>query len=98
MKASEREPGWVREWGTPDVPKAQVMDKAMELALKMASKAPEVMRLGRQSWMRANDLDYRRNVENQIETMCNIMETPAAVEGMFATFGREKDRPIPVNR
>jgi enoyl-CoA hydratase len=73
------------------VPKAQVMDKAMELALKMASKAPEVMRLGRQSWMRANDLDYRRNVENQIETMCNIMETPAAVEGMKAFL--EKRQP-----
>ena len=66
------------------VPRAEVMDKAMELALKMASKAPDVMRLGRSSFMRANDLDYRRNIENQVETMCNIMETPAAVEGMRA--------------
>ena len=74
------------------VPKAQVMDKAMELALKLASKSPEVMRLGRQSWMRANDLDYRRNVENQIETMCNIMETPAAVEGMRAFLEKRKPK------
>ena len=74
------------------VPRAQLMDKAMELALKMASKAPDVMRLGRLSWMRANDLDYRRNVENQIETMCNIMETPAAVEGMKAFLEKRKPK------
>lgn len=74
------------------VPRAQLMDKAMELALKMASKAPDVVRLGRLSWMRANDLDYRRNVENQIETMCNIMETPAAVEGMKAFLEKRKPR------
>lgn len=74
------------------VPKAQVMDKAMEVALKLASKAPDVMRIGRSSWMRANDLDYRRNIENQVETMCNIMETPAAVEGMRAFLEKRKPK------
>ena len=52
-----------------------------ELALEvlLASKSPDAIRLGRQSYMRANDLDYRRNIENQVETMCNVMETAAAL-------------------
>ncbi len=48
----------------------------------------------RQSYMRANDLDYRRNIENQVETMCNVMETAAAGEGwrrFWRSAGRSGD-------
>jgi enoyl-CoA hydratase/carnithine racemase len=50
----------------------------------MAAKSPTIMALGRQSFMRANDLDYRRNVENQIETLCNIFNTADGQEGLRA--------------
>ena len=74
------------------VPKDQVLSKAMDIAGRLASKAPEVMRIGRQSWMRANDLDYRRNIENQVETICNVMETAAAREGMTAFLEKRKPK------
>jgi enoyl-CoA hydratase len=73
------------------VPKDQVLPKALAIAQRLASKAPDAIRIGRQSYMRANDLDYRRNIENQIETMCNIMETAAAKEGLAAFL--EKRQP-----
>jgi enoyl-CoA hydratase len=66
------------------VPKDQVLPKALAIAQRLASKAPDAIRLGRLSYMRANDLDYRRNIENQVETMCNVMETAAAKEGIAA--------------
>lgn len=74
------------------VPRAQVLAKAMELGRKMAAMSPTVMRLGRNSFMRANDLDYRRNIANQVETFCNIMETPDAREGMRAFKERRSPR------
>ena len=73
------------------VPKDQVLPKAMAIAERLASKSPDAIRLGRQSYMRANDLDYRRNIENQVETMCNVMETAAAREGIAAFL--EKRQP-----
>ena len=74
------------------VPKDQVLPKAMEIAERLASKSPDAIRLGRQSYMRANDLDYRRNIENQVETMCNVMETAAAREGIAAFLEKRKPR------
>ena len=74
------------------VPKDQVLPKAMAIAQRLASKAPDAVRIGRQSYMRANDLDYRRNIENQVETMCNVMETAAAQEGLAAFLEKRKPR------
>ena len=74
------------------VPRAEVLAKAMAIASRLAEKAPDAIRLGRQSFMRANDLDYRRNIENQVETMCNVMETAAAREGLAAFLEKRKPR------
>lgn len=74
------------------VPKDQVLPRALAIAGRLASKAPDAIRLGRLSYMRANDLDYRRNIENQIETMCNVMETAAAREGIAAFLEKRKPR------
>jgi enoyl-CoA hydratase/carnithine racemase len=68
------------------------MANARTTAKMFASKSPTIMALGRRSFMRANDLDYRRNVENQIETMCNIFSTADGQEGLSAFV--EKRRPI----
>lgn len=73
------------------VPRDELMARAFAMAQEFAGKSPTIMALGRQSFMRANDLDYRRNVENQIETLCNIFSTPDGREGLRAFL--EKRRP-----
>jgi enoyl-CoA hydratase/carnithine racemase len=42
--------------------------------------------------MRANDYEYRRNIENVVETICLIMEQPDALEGLDAFA--EKRKPV----
>ena len=66
------------------VPDGQVMDKAMELARKLAGKSPVVMKLGRDAYMRAIDTDYRRGIENVAETMCNVVAMEDSREGLAA--------------
>jgi enoyl-CoA hydratase len=73
------------------VPREELMEAAFATARVFAAKSPTIMALGRQSFMRANDLDYRRNVENQIETLCNIFSTADGREGLAAFL--EKRRP-----
>lgn len=74
------------------VPPDQVMAKARELALDLASKSPAVMQLARDSFMRANDADYRRSIENTVETICNIIELDDAREGLAAFNERRPPR------
>jgi enoyl-CoA hydratase/carnithine racemase len=66
------------------------MPRAFAIATMFADKSPTIMALGRQSFMRANDLDYRRNVENQIETLCNVFSTPDGREGLRAFLEKRK--------
>jgi enoyl-CoA hydratase len=66
------------------VPQDEVLERAHEMAASFNSKSPLVMELARDSYMRAQDLDYRRNIENVVETICNIVETEAAQEGLRA--------------
>jgi enoyl-CoA hydratase len=74
------------------VPRDELMHLAIEMAEIFADKSPTIMALGRQSWMRANDLDYRRNVESQIESLCNVFSTPDGREGLAAFV--EKRKPV----
>jgi enoyl-CoA hydratase len=66
------------------VPRARVLERARALAREFAAKSPVVMKLARDSFMRANDYEYRRNIENVVETICNIIETDDAQEGLNA--------------
>ena len=66
------------------VPDDQVMDKAMEIAGKLAAKSPVVMKLGRDAYMRAVDTEYRRDVENMAEAMRNVVATDDSREGLAA--------------
>ena len=65
-------------------PDDQVMDKAMEIAGKLAAKSPVVMKLGRDAYMRAVDTEYRRDVENMAEAMRNVVATDDSREGLAA--------------
>jgi len=73
------------------VPDGEVMDKARNIARKLAEKSPVVMKLGRDAYMRANDQDYRRDIENVAETMRNVVATEDSREGLAAFI--EKRRP-----
>ena len=72
------------------VPQAEVLPKARGLALDLASKSPAVMQLARDSFMRANDYEYRRSIENTVETICNIIELDDAKEGLAAFNEKRK--------
>ncbi|OKO81315.1 enoyl-CoA hydratase/isomerase family protein [Bradyrhizobium sp. AS23.2] len=66
------------------VPGDAVMSSARTLARSFAAKSPTVMRLGRAAFMRANDLDYRRSIENVVDSFCTIAGTDDAREGLRA--------------
>lgn len=72
------------------VPAAQVKDEARALARDFAAKSPLVMELARDAFMRANDFDYRRAIESTVETICNIIETDDAQEGL-AAFNEKRE-------
>jgi 1,4-dihydroxy-2-naphthoyl-CoA synthase len=42
------------------------------------------MKLARDSYMRTNDFEYRRAIEATVETICNIIATDDAQEGLNA--------------
>ncbi len=66
------------------VPAAEVKGAARALAADFASKSPLVMEMARDAFLRANDFEYRRAIENTVETICNIIETDDAQEGLAA--------------
>jgi enoyl-CoA hydratase/carnithine racemase len=72
------------------VPQADVMTEARAMAAEFASKSPVVMRLARDAFMRANDFEYRRAIENTVETICNIIATEDAQEGLNAFNEKRK--------
>lgn len=74
------------------VPQEDVLESARDMAETFNQKSPIVMELARDSYMRAQDLDYRRNIENVVETICNIIATEDAQEGIQAYLeDREPD-------
>ncbi len=69
-----------------------LLDACEDMGRMFAEKSPLIMALGRRSFMRANDLDYRRNVENQIETLCNVFSTEDGREGLRAFVEKRPPR------
>jgi enoyl-CoA hydratase/carnithine racemase len=61
-----------------------LLDEARRLAAEFAAKSPVVMKLARDSFLRQNDFEYRRAIENTVETICNIIATEDAQEGLDA--------------
>jgi enoyl-CoA hydratase/carnithine racemase len=76
------------------VPQEEVLATAREMAATFDEKSPLVMELSRDAFLRAQDLDYRRNIENVVETICNVIETDDAREGLRAfAEGRDPEWP-----
>ncbi len=80
------------EWGVVNqvVPRDQVMDTARALARRLAAKSPIAMKLLRDAFVRANDLDYRRAMENVVETMCGLKDAKDSREALLA-FVEKRD-------
>jgi len=72
------------------VPGDQVMPEARKLARNLAGKSPVAMKLIRDAYMRANDLDYRRAMESVVETMCNLRDSEDTQEAL-AAFVEHRD-------
>ncbi len=66
------------------VPADQVMDVARRYARNFAGKSPIAMKLMRDTWMRANDLDYRRAIENVVDAMCILKDSADSREALNA--------------
>jgi enoyl-CoA hydratase len=69
---------------------ADLMSRARLLAQTFAAKSPTVMRLARAAFMRANELDYRRSIENVVDSFCTIAGTADAREGIKAYIENRK--------
>ena len=63
---------------------AELDAAALSMAAVFAAKSETVMRMGRASFMRQIDLDYRRSIANAVEDFCNVAVTDAAQEGLRA--------------
>ena len=74
------------------VPRAQVLPRARVLARRLAKKSPVAMKLLRDAFMRANDLDYRRSMESVVETMCGLKDADDSREALNAFL--EKRAPV----
>ena len=66
------------------VPRAEVMPAARALARRLAKKSPIAMKLLRDAFVRANDLDYRRSMEGVVETMCGLKDSADSREALKA--------------
>ncbi|MFM9979705.1 MAG: enoyl-CoA hydratase/isomerase family protein [Burkholderiales bacterium] len=72
------------------VPRAQVMPTARALARRLAKKSPIAMKLLRDAFVRANDLDYRRSMESVVETMCGLKDSADSREALLAFVEKRK--------
>jgi len=70
----------------------RVLDEARALAQSMATKAPSVMRLGRNAFHRANTLDHFRSIEDVADALCATVDLPEAQEGLAAFVEKRKPR------
>ncbi len=86
------------EWGVVNevVPRDQVMETARTLARRLAQKSPIAMKLLRDAFVRANDLDYRRAMEGVVETMCSLKDAKDSREALLAFV--EKRDPVYTGR
>ena len=66
------------------VPKGTALERAHEIARKLAAKSPIVMKIGRDAFMRAMDSDFRRSVENAAESFTLVATTEDCQEGLNA--------------
>lgn len=70
----------------------KVLDEARALAQILCAKPAKTMQMGRTAFLKAIDMDYRKGVAGAVESVCAVMTTDEAKEGITAFV--EKRRPI----
>ncbi|MFB6309681.1 MAG: enoyl-CoA hydratase/isomerase family protein [Salinirussus sp.] len=78
------------------VPADSVLEEARTLAATFNEKSSLVTELARDAYVRANDRDYRRTIENVVDTLAVIAETDDAKEGL-AAFAEDREPEWPSN-
>jgi len=74
------------------VPKGTALDRAREVARRLAAKSSIIMKIGRDAFMRAVDADFRRSVENAAESFALIATTRDCQEGLNAFVEKRAPR------
>jgi enoyl-CoA hydratase len=74
------------------VPKGTALDRAREVAKRLAAKSPIVTKIGRDAFMRAVDADYRRAVEHAAESFALVATTEDCQEGLNAFVEKRPPR------
>jgi enoyl-CoA hydratase len=74
------------------VPKGTALERARVIARRLAEKSSVVMKIGRDAFMRAVDVDYRRSIEHAAESFALVASTEDCQEGLNAFV--EKRPPI----
>ena len=69
-----------------------VIDEARKLAQVFCTKSPEIMRLGRAGFLRAIDTNYRRQIKDAVENVCEVAATDDAQEGLTAFVEKRKPK------
>src|SRR6201988_3383759 len=74
------------------VPKGTALERARVVARRLAEKSSVVMKIGRDAFMGAVDVDYRRSIEHAAESFALVASTEDCQEGLNAFV--EKRPPI----
>jgi len=74
------------------VPEDKLMDEAMNLATKLASKSPIALQMGKQAFYTMSDMEYEKAMEYSDEMFAELCTTEDALEGVNAF--KEKREPV----
>ncbi|MBW2310417.1 MAG: enoyl-CoA hydratase/isomerase family protein [Deltaproteobacteria bacterium] len=74
------------------VPQDKLMDEALELATKLASKSPIALQMGKQAFYTMSDMEFEKALEYSDEMFAELCTTEDALEGVNAF--REKREPV----
>jgi enoyl-CoA hydratase/carnithine racemase len=74
------------------VPPDKLMDEAMNLASKLASKSPIALQMGKKAFYTMSDMEFEKALEYSNEMFAELCTTEDALEGVRAF--REKREPV----
>ncbi|UCG65479.1 MAG: hypothetical protein JSW12_23395 [Deltaproteobacteria bacterium] len=74
------------------VPPDKLIDEAMNLATKLASKSPIALQMGKTAFYTMSDMEFEKALEYSDEMFAELCTTEDALEGIQAF--REKREPV----
>jgi len=72
------------------VPQDKLMDEAMNLATKLASKSPIALQMGKQAFYTMSDMEYEKAMEYSDEMFAELCTIDDALEGINAFKGKRE--------